>query len=54
VSLPSLRICLRLALYVGSLYGDVIGLMLLPPSQARLLPLLHRVLWFVPAPTFSL
>ena len=37
VSLPSLRICLRLALYVGSLYGDVIGLMLLPPSQARLL-----------------
>jgi len=35
VSLPSLRICLRLALYVGSLYGDVIGLMLLAPLASR-------------------
>lgn len=31
VALPSLRICLRLALYMGSLYGDVMGLMLLAP-----------------------
>ena len=37
VALPSLSICLRLALYVGSLYGDVMWLMLLAPSQARLL-----------------
>ena len=31
VALPSLSICLRLALYVGSLYGDVMVLMLLAP-----------------------
>ena len=31
VALPSLRICLRLALYMGSLYGDVMWLMLLAP-----------------------
>jgi len=31
VALPSLRISWRLALYWGSLYGDVIGLMLLAP-----------------------
>ena len=31
VALPSLSSCLRLALYLGSLYGDVMGLMLLAP-----------------------
>ena len=31
VALPSLSICLRLALYMGSLYGDVMSLMLLAP-----------------------
>ena len=31
VALPSLSSCLRLALYVGSLYGDDMSLMLLPP-----------------------
>ena len=47
VALPSLRICLRLALYVGLLYGDDMSLMLLAPSQARLLSCVFQSWGFV-------
>jgi len=47
VALPSLRMVRLLALYMGSLYGDVMGLMLLAPSQARLLSCVCWGLGFV-------
>ena len=47
VALPSLRMVRLLALYMGSLYGDVMGLMLLAPSHARLLSCVFQSWGFV-------
>ena len=44
---------MRLALYMGSLYGDVIGLMLLAPSQARLLSVATASLVVCASPHFQ-
>jgi len=41
VALPSLRIARLLALYMGSLYGDVMGLMLLAPLALPAVALLR-------------
>jgi hypothetical protein len=47
VALPSLSISRRLCLYWGSLYGDDMRLMLLPPSQARLVSCVFQSWGFV-------